>query len=53
MDQTDKVLVIVALALGLADVLNVSGPFTRISLAGLAIVLLAIVLLRQGGVLNV
>ncbi len=52
MDQTDKILVIVALALGLADVLNVSGPFTRISLAGLAIVLLAIVLLRQGGVLN-
>ena len=53
MDQTDKILVIVALALGLADVFNVSGPFSRISLAGLAIVLLAIVLLRQGGVLNV
>ena len=52
MDQTDKILVIVALPLGLADVLNVSGPFARISLAGLAIVLLAIVLLRQGGVLN-
>ncbi len=52
MDQTDKILVIVALVLGLADVLNVSGPFSRISLAGLAIVLIAIVLLRQGGVLN-
>ena len=51
--QTDKVLVIVALALGLMDVLNVSGPFSRISLAALAIVLLAIVLLRQGGALNV
>ena len=53
MDQIDKVLVIVALALGLADVLNVRGPLSRVSLAGLAIVLLAIVLLRQGGVLNI
>ena len=52
MDQTDKILVIVALTLGLADVLNVSGPFSRISLAGLATVLLAIVLLHQGGVLS-
>ncbi len=52
MDQTDKILVIVALALGLADVLNARGPFSRVSLAGLAIVLLAIVQLRQGGVLN-
>ncbi len=53
MDQTDKVLVIVALVLGLADVINVRGPFSRISVAGLAIVLLAIVQLRQGGVLNI
>ncbi len=52
MDQTDKILVIIALALGLADVLNVRGPVSRISLAGVAIVLLAIVFLRQGGVLD-
>ena len=52
MDQTDKILVIVALVLGLADVLNVRGPLSRISVAGLAIVLLAVVELRQGGVLN-
>ena len=53
MDQTDKILVIVALVLGLADLLNLRGPFSRISVAGLAIVLLAIVELRQGGVLNI
>ena len=52
MSDIDKVLVIVALALGVLDVANVSGPFSRFSSAGLAIVLLAIVALHQGHVLN-
>ena len=42
MDQTDTVLVIIA----------VRGPVSRISLASVAIVLLAVVQLRQGGVLD-
>jgi len=51
MTQTDKVLVVIALVLGLLDVFNVRGPFSKISVAGLAIVLLALVELRRGGVL--
>ena len=52
MTQLDKVLVIIALVLGILDVFNFQGPFARISAAGLAIVLLAIVLLHQGHVLS-
>jgi hypothetical protein len=52
MTDIDKVLVIVALALGVLDMANISGPFSRFSSAGLAIVLLAIVALHQGHVLN-
>lgn len=52
MTDVDKVMVIIALALGVLDVANVSGPFSRFSSAGLAIVLLAIVALHQGHVLN-
>ncbi len=51
MTQTDKILVVIALVLGLLDVLNVRGPFAKVSVAGVAIVLLALVELRQGGVL--
>jgi len=51
MTQTDKVLVVIALVLGLLDVVNVRGPVSKISVAGLAIVLLALVELRRGGVL--
>lgn len=53
MDQTDSTLVVVALALALADVPTARGPVSRVSLVGLAIVLLAIVLMRQGGGRNV
>ena len=51
MSQTDKVLVVIALVLGLLDVFNVRGPFSKISVAGVAIVLLALVELRRGGVI--
>ncbi len=52
MTQVDKVLVVVALVLGLIELLNVKVPFSRFSAAGLAIVLLAVVELHQGGVLD-
>ncbi len=52
MSDIDKILVIVALVLGLLDLLNVTGPFSRISSAGIGVVLLAIVALHQGHVLN-
>ena len=52
MSQTDKVLVIVALILGVLDVLNISGPLSRVSVAGIAVILLAIVELHRGGVLS-
>lgn len=52
MNQTDKVLVIIALVLGVLDVLNVRGPLSRYSIAGIAIILLAIVELHRGGVLS-
>jgi len=51
MTQTDKVLVVIALVLGLLDVFNVRGPFSKVSVAGVAIVLLALVELRRGGVI--
>ena len=52
MSSTDKVLVIVALILGIVDVLNIRGPLARLSAAGIAIILLAIVELHRGGVLS-
>jgi hypothetical protein len=52
MNQTDKALVLIALVLGVLDVLNIRGPLARFSLAGAAVVLLAIVELHRGGVLN-
>ena len=52
MTQTDKILVIAALVLGVMDALNVKGPLSRFSIAGIAIVLLAVVMLHRGGVLN-
>jgi hypothetical protein len=52
MDQTDKVLVIVALVLGLVDLFNVKGPLARFSATGAAIVLLAVVELHRGGVIS-
>ncbi len=52
MNQTDKVLVIIALILGVLDVLNIRGPLARYSAAGIAVVLLAIVELHRGGVLS-
>jgi hypothetical protein len=52
MSQSDKFLVILALILGVLDVLNISGPLKRVSIAGLAVVLLAIVELHRGGVLS-
>jgi hypothetical protein len=52
MSQTDKVLVIIALILGVLDVLNISGPLSRFSVAGIAIVLLAVVELHRGGVFS-
>lgn len=45
-------LVLIALILGVLDVLNFSGPLSRISAAGIAVVLLAIVELHHGGVLS-
>lgn len=52
MTQTDKILVIVALVLGILDVVNVRGALAHISAAGIAIVLLAIVELHRGGVIS-
>jgi hypothetical protein len=52
MSQTDKALVIVALILGALDVLNIRGPLSRVSIAGIAIILLAVVQLHTGGVLS-
>jgi hypothetical protein len=52
MTQVDKVLVIAALLLGVMDLLNVKGPLSKFSAAGLAIVLLAVVELHRGGVIN-
>lgn len=52
MDSTDKILVIVALVLGVLDAVNVKGPLSRFSTAGIAIILLAIVQLHGGGVLK-
>lgn len=52
MSQSDKVLVIIALVLGVLDVANIRGPVSRYSLAGIAVILLAIVELHRGGVLN-
>lgn len=52
MTQIDKILVVVALLLGVMELLNVKGPLSRFSAAGLAIVLLAVVELHRGGVIN-
>jgi hypothetical protein len=52
MNSTDKVLVIVALIFGVLDVINIHGPLARLSAAGIAIILLAIVELHRGGVLS-
>jgi len=52
MSQSDKFLVILALILGALDVVNISGPLKRVSVAGLAVILLAIVELHRGGVLS-
>lgn len=52
MDTADKVLVAAALVLGIMEAVGAKGPMTRFSPAGVAIVLLAVVLLHQGGVLN-
>ena len=52
MSTIDKAMVIIALILGVLDVVPFPGTFSRVSLAGVAIILLAIVLLHQGGVLN-
>jgi hypothetical protein len=48
----DKVLTIIALVLGILDVIPLTGPFARFSSVGLAVVLLAIVMLHEGRVLN-
>jgi hypothetical protein len=52
MSQTDKILVIAALILGVLDVLNIRSPLSRFSAAGIAIVLLAVVELHRGGVFS-
>jgi small-conductance mechanosensitive channel len=52
MSQTDKILVIAALILGVLDVLNIRNPLSRLSAAGIAIVLLAVVELHRGGVFS-
>ena len=52
MSQTDKLLLLSALVLGILEFVNVKGPLARFSLAGLAIVLIALVELRRGGVIN-
>lgn len=52
MSQTDKALVIIALMLGILDVVNIRGPLARVSIAGIAIILLAIVELHRGGVVS-
>lgn len=52
MAQSDKILLIIALILGAADVVNIRGPLKRYSLVGIAVILLAIVELHRGGVLH-
>jgi hypothetical protein len=52
MATTDKVLVVAALVLGLLEAVGAKGPLTRLSPAGIAIVLLAVVMLHRGGVLT-
>lgn len=52
MPETDKLLLLAALVLGVLEVFQVKGPLGRFSLAGLAIVLLALVELRRVGVIN-
>ncbi|HEY8838853.1 MAG TPA: hypothetical protein VIO16_14500 [Dehalococcoidia bacterium] len=52
MNSADKALLIIALILGILDVVNIRGPLSRVSIAGLAIILLAIVELHRGGVLS-
>ena len=52
MTQTDKFLLLAALILGLLEFFNVKGPLSRFSLAGMAIVLIAFVELRRGGIIN-
>ena len=52
MAQIDKVLLLAALVLGLMEFFNAKGPLGRFSLAGMAIVLIAVVELRRGGVIN-
>jgi len=52
LSDIDKVLTIIALVLGILDVIPLTGPFSRLSSAGLAVVLLAVVILHQGHVLN-
>jgi hypothetical protein len=51
-NSADKALLIIALILGILDVVNIRGPLSRVSIAGLAIILLAIVELHRGGVLS-
>ena len=41
-----------SLYLGAMDVLNIKGPLSRYSVAGIAVILLAIVELHRGGVLS-
>jgi hypothetical protein len=52
LDTSDKVLVVAALVLGIMEAVGAKGPLTRFSPAGVAIVLLAVVMLHRGGVLN-
>jgi hypothetical protein len=52
MNDIDKILVIVALALGILDVANVSGPFSRYHLRGWASSSLPSSRFTQGHVLN-
>lgn len=52
MTTIDEWLVIIALILGILDVISVRWPFSRFSTAGIAIVLLAVVELHRGGILN-
>ena len=60
MDATDEALVVIALLLGIVDAVAAHGPWplrltlrlTRVRLAGVAVVLLAITELRRAGVLG-
>jgi hypothetical protein len=52
MSQLDKVLEIIAPILGVLDVVNLKGSWARYSLAGIAVVLLAMVGMHRGGVLR-